>query len=124
MPIEKKLIPLAAAAIAAAGVNAQTPQIEGQSSGEKEQTKEWTRDEIRENVWGIVSKISGVPVSQINPEDDFTNKLGMDSLDYVEVILDIEHRFGIRMPDELLGKIMKVGPLEEWVKGKVMGEEE
>lgn len=119
MASEKTLIPLAAAVIAAAGVNAQTTQTEGQSSAEKEQTKEWTKEGIRENVREIVSRISGVPASQINSEDDFTNKLGMDSLDYVEVIIEVEQRFNIRMPDELLGKIMRVGALEDWVEEKV-----
>jgi acyl carrier protein len=114
MAIEKSILPLAAAVIGAAGLNAQTP-----AAAEPEQVQVYTREQIREIVREIVSKNSGVPASKLQEEDDFINKLGMDSLDYVEMMIDVEKRFSIRLPDELLAKIMKVGELETWVEGMV-----
>lgn len=117
MAIEKTLIPLAAAVIGAAGLNAQTPTAGGQ-----EQSQSFTKEQIREIVRGFVSENSGVPVSQIKPDQEFTKHLGMDSLDYVMVIMEVERRFGITMPDEMLEEIKNVGKLEEWVEWVVLGE--
>jgi acyl carrier protein len=56
----------------------------------------------------IVDKL-GVEDSEITPEASFTNDLGADSLDTVELIMEFEKEFNIAIPDEQAEKIATVG---------------
>ena len=56
----------------------------------------------------IVTKL-GVEESQINPAASFTNDLGADSLDTVELILEFERAFNITIEDSDAEKIQTVG---------------
>ena len=56
----------------------------------------------------IVSKL-GVDEAQITPEASFTNDLGADSLDTVELVMEFEKAFNIQIPDEDAEKISTVG---------------
>lgn len=56
----------------------------------------------------IVDKL-GVKESEVVPEASFTNHLGADSLDTVELIMEFEKEFGISIPDEDAEKITTVG---------------
>ncbi len=67
----------------------------------------------------IVDKL-GVDESEVTPEASFTNDLGADSLDTVELIMEFEKEFNISIPDEQAENISTVGQavsyLEENVK--------
>ncbi len=56
----------------------------------------------------IVDKLS-VDESEVTPEASFTNDLGADSLDTVELIMEFEKEFNISIPDEQAEKITTVG---------------
>ena len=56
----------------------------------------------------IVDKL-GVEDREITPEASFTNDLGADSLDTVELIMEFEKEFNIAIPDEQAEKIATVG---------------
>ena len=56
----------------------------------------------------IVTKL-GVEESQINPSASFTNDLGADSLDTVELIMEFERAFNITIEDSDAEKIQTVG---------------
>lgn len=56
----------------------------------------------------IVDKL-GVDESEVTPEASFTNDLGADSLDTVELIMEFEKEFGVSIPDEEAQKISTVG---------------
>ena len=56
----------------------------------------------------IVDKL-GVEESEVKPEASFTNDLGADSLDTVELIMEFEKEFGITIPDDQAEKIGTVG---------------
>ena len=56
----------------------------------------------------IVDKL-GVDESEVTPEASFTNDLGADSLDTVELIMEFEKEFNIAIPDEQAEKIGTVG---------------
>ena len=56
----------------------------------------------------IVEKL-GVKESEVNPEANFTNDLGADSLDTVEMIMEFETKFDIKIADDQAEKITTVG---------------
>jgi len=56
----------------------------------------------------IVDKL-GVEESEVTPEASFTNDLGADSLDTVELIMEFEKEFDIAIPDDQAEKISTVG---------------
>lgn len=66
----------------------------------------------------IVEKL-GVEESKVTPNASFINDLGADSLDTVELIMELENRFNIQIPDEDQEKIQTVGDAITYVKSKV-----
>lgn len=68
----------------------------------------------------IIDKL-GVEDSQITPEASFTNDLGADSLDIVELVMGFESEFDISIPDEDAEKIGTVGDATSYLKEKVNG---
>lgn len=65
--------------------------------------------EIESRVKTIIVEKLGVDESQVKPEASFTNDLGADSLDTVELIMEFEKAFNINIPDEAAEKISTVG---------------
>jgi acyl carrier protein len=66
----------------------------------------------------IVDKL-GVDESEVNIEANFTNDLGADSLDTVELIMEFEKEFDISIPDEDAENIATVGDAITYLKGKI-----
>ena len=65
--------------------------------------------EIATKVISIIADKLGVEESQVTPEASFTNDLGADSLDTVELIMELEKEFDLQIPDEAAEKIVTVG---------------
>ncbi|MDP4115625.1 MAG: acyl carrier protein [Bacteroidota bacterium] len=65
--------------------------------------------DVEAKVKDIIMDKLGVEESQITPEASFTNDLGADSLDIVELIMGFESEFGITIPDEDAEKLSTVG---------------
>ena len=65
----------------------------------------------------IVSKL-GVDEAQITMEASFTNDLGADSLDTVELVMEFEKAFNVQIPDEDAEKISTVGDAVNYLKSK------
>ena len=65
--------------------------------------------EIASKVKAIIVDKLGVEESEVKNEASFTNDLGADSLDTVELIMEFEKEFGISIPDEEAEKIGTVG---------------
>lgn len=63
----------------------------------------------------IVSKL-GVDESEVTIESSFTNDLGADSLDTVELIMEFEKTFGVSIPDEAAEKIGTVGDAISYIE--------
>ena len=63
----------------------------------------------------IVDKL-GVDESEVKPEATFTNDLGADSLDTVELIMELEKEFNITIPDDQAEKIATVGDAIAYVE--------
>jgi acyl carrier protein len=65
--------------------------------------------EVAAKVKSIIVDKLGVEESEVTPEASFTNDLGADSLDTVELIMEFEKEFNIAIPDEQAEKIGTVG---------------
>lgn len=65
--------------------------------------------EIAAQVKNIIVDKLGVDAEEVTPEKIFTNDLGADSLDTVELIMEFEKEFGISIPDDQAEKISTVG---------------
>ncbi len=72
--------------------------------------------EIREKVTAIIVDKLGVEASEVNDEAGFTNDLGADSLDTVELIMEFEKEFNIAIPDDQAEKIGTVGQAIEYIE--------
>jgi acyl carrier protein len=76
--------------------------------------------DIAQKVKSIIIDKLGVEDSEVTPEASFTNDLGADSLDTVELIMEFEKEFNISIPDDQAENISTVGQavayLEENVK--------
>ncbi len=65
--------------------------------------------EIESKVKAIIVEKLGAKESEVTNEASFTNDLGADSLDTVELIMELENQFGVNIPDEDAEKIATVG---------------
>lgn len=65
--------------------------------------------EISTKVKAIIIDKLGVDENEVTPEASFTNDLGADSLDTVELIMELEKEFNIAIPDDQAEKIKTVG---------------
>ena len=67
----------------------------------------------------IVMDKLGVEESQIVDEASFTNDLGADSLDLVELVMAFEQNFGVQVPDEDSEKLATVGDAKSYLISKI-----
>lgn len=74
---------------------------------------------VEAKVKEIIMDKLGVEESQITPEASFTNDLGADSLDIVELIMGFESAFNISIPDDQAEKISTVGDAIKFLTEKV-----
>jgi len=65
--------------------------------------------DISNKVKSIIVDKLGVDEKEVTPTASFTNGLGADSLDTVELIMEFEKEFNIAIPDEQAEKISTVG---------------
>jgi acyl carrier protein len=65
--------------------------------------------DIASKVKAIIVDKLGVDESEVTPEASFTNDLGADSLDTVELIMEFEKEFDMAIPDDQAEKIGTVG---------------
>jgi len=75
--------------------------------------------DIEAKVKEIIMNKLGVEASQITPTASFTNDLGADSLDTVELVMEFEKAFNLQIPDEDAEKISTVGDVINYLKDKV-----
>ncbi len=73
---------------------------------------------IEEKVYEIVCEHMGASRDKLAPETSFTNDLGADSLDTVEIVMQFENAFDIQIPDEDAEKIQTVGNAIQYITSK------
>jgi acyl carrier protein len=74
-----------------------------------------SRDEVFERIKEVLAERLSVEESDISEEANFQEDLDADSLDLVEMIMELEDQFGIKIPDEDAQKIQTVGQAVDYV---------
>ena len=72
-------------------------------------------EDIQERVCNIVAEQLNVPKEQLTAETAFQTDLQADSLDVVELVMEIEDEFGVSIPDEDATKIKTVGDAVRYI---------
>ncbi|MCD4697986.1 MAG: acyl carrier protein [Bacteroidales bacterium] len=72
--------------------------------------------DIVKKVTSIIVDKLGVDENEVTPEASFTNDLGADSLDTVELIMEFEKEFNIAIPDDQAEKIGTVGDAIKYIE--------
>jgi acyl carrier protein len=72
--------------------------------------------DVRSKVVSIIVDKLGVDEAEVKNEASFTNDLGADSLDTVELIMEFEKEFNIAIPDDQAEKIQTVGEAISYIE--------
>jgi acyl carrier protein len=75
-----------------------------------------TEESVEEKVKEIIVKQMGANKDQVTPDTSFINDLGADSLDTVELVMELEDAFDVSIPDEDAEKMQTVGDAINYIK--------
>ncbi|HEX5401507.1 MAG TPA: acyl carrier protein [Pseudonocardiaceae bacterium] len=75
-------------------------------------------EEIEKELAAIVEEIAGVAAADVTPEKSFVDDLDIDSLSMVEIAVQAEDKFGVKIPDDELANLKTVGDAVNYISGK------
>ena len=78
-----------------------------------------TRDEIRQTLLKLFEAETGEPLDSLTDVQNMAEQLGLDSVDMVSLIMQLERHFKIRLSHEELASAVKVGALLDIVQQRV-----
>jgi acyl carrier protein len=78
-----------------------------------------TREQVHKVLWAVAAEHSDKEVAALTPETRLVHDLGFDSLDTVEVSMEVETRLGVTVPDELMDRPeLTLGDIEDALCGQ------
>jgi acyl carrier protein len=75
-------------------------------------------EEIEKDLAAIVEEIAGVAAADVTPEKSFVDDLDIDSLSMVEIAVQAEDKFGVKIPDDELANLKTVGDAVNYIASK------
>ena len=76
--------------------------------------------DVQKRVNAILIDKLGIPESEITPDASFVKDLGIDSLDYAELVMEFEQTFDIKIPDDDAEKMQTIGQAVSYIQSKVV----
>ena len=76
-------------------------------------------DEIQKKVTVIITEKLGIPETEVTSDANFVKDLGIDSLDYAELVMEFEQTFDIKIPDDDAEKLATISSAVEYIRSKV-----
>jgi len=73
-------------------------------------------EEIRTGLAEIVNEVAGVSTDDVTLDKSFTDDLDVDSLSMVEVVVEAEERFGVKIPDDQVKNLKTVGDAVAYIE--------
>ena len=74
-----------------------------------------TNEEILSGLATSVHEVGGIEENEITPEKSFVDELDIDSLSMVEIAVQVEDHFGVKVPDDVLANLKTVGDAVDYV---------
>jgi acyl carrier protein len=74
-----------------------------------------TNEDILDGLAEIVEEVAGVAKDEVSLEKSFVDDLDIDSLSMVEIAVQAEDRFGVKIPDDELANLKTVGDAVDYV---------
>jgi len=75
--------------------------------------------DIQQKITDILTQKLGIAESEITPDANFVKDLGIDSLDYAELVMDFEQTFDIKIPDDDTEKMQTIGQAVKYIQSKL-----
>ncbi len=75
--------------------------------------------DIPQKVTKILTEKLGIAESEITQDANFVQELGIDSLDYAEIVMEFEQTFDIRIPDDDAEKMQTFGQAVKYIHDKM-----
>lgn len=69
-----------------------------------------------EEIKGLVAETLGTDVVELTEETSFSDDLNADSLDLFEMVMELEDKFGVKIPTEDLEQIKTIGDVKEYIE--------
>jgi acyl carrier protein len=75
--------------------------------------------DVQKKIASILIEKLGIPESEITPDASFVKDLGIDSLDYAELVMEFEQVFDIKIPDDDAEKMQTIGDAVNYIQSKL-----
>ncbi|HEY5692148.1 MAG TPA: acyl carrier protein [Cyclobacteriaceae bacterium] len=75
--------------------------------------------DIQKKVTKILVEKLGILESEITPDANFVKDLGIDSLDYAELVMEFEQTFDIKIPDDDAEKLQTISQAVKYIESKL-----
>ena len=75
--------------------------------------------DVSKRVAQILIEKLGIAESEITPDANLVKDLGIDSLDYAEIVMDFEQTFDIKIPDDDAEKLSTIGNAVKYIESKL-----
>ena len=76
-------------------------------------------DELRSKIKFILTDRMGIPETAVTKDAHLSRDLGIDSLDYAELVMEFEQEFDIKIPSEDAEKLAYVEDVEKYIRDKI-----